>query len=79
VKAGELDVAQSVLDYAFKRDGAEPGLWMARALLQDANGSPHMALASINYALAIWSDADPEFVDYQEALVLREQLSKALD
>ena len=75
VKAGELEVAQRVLDQAFKRDGAEPRLWVARAMLQDANGTPHMALASINYALAIWAEADPEFTEYQDALELHQKLS----
>lgn len=74
VRAGELDVAQSVLDYAFRRDSAEPSLWVARAMLQEANGSRHMALASINYALAIWADADPDYQDYQEALALKQKL-----
>ena len=74
VKAGELELAQSVLDYAFKRDGAEPTLWVARAMLQEAKGTPHMALASINYALAIWAEADPEYVWYREALELQQQL-----
>lgn len=77
VRARELDVAQSVLDHAFKRDGAEPRLWAARAMLQEANGSTQMALASINYALAIWADADPDYVDYQEALDLRQRLEAA--
>ena len=76
VRAGELDVAQSVLDYAFRRDSAEPSLWVARAMLQDANGSPHMALASINYALAIWVNADPDYEDYQEALALKQKLDQ---
>ncbi|MEE4218734.1 MAG: hypothetical protein V2I48_14055 [Xanthomonadales bacterium] len=76
VRAGELDVAQSVLDYAFRRDSAEPSLWVARAMLQEANGSRHMALASVNYALAIWADADPDYQDYREALALRQKLEK---
>lgn len=77
VRAGELEVAQRVLDAAFKRDGAEPLLWVARAMLQNANGTPHMAMASINYALAIWADADPEYTEYKEALALRDSLIAA--
>jgi tetratricopeptide (TPR) repeat protein len=79
VKAGELDAAQSVLDYAFKRDAAEPLLWVARAMLQDVNGSPHMALASVNYALAIWAGADADYVEYKDALALRDRLAAGLD
>lgn len=74
IKAGELDLAQSVLDYAFKRDSAEPDLWVARAMLQEATGAPHMALASVNYALAIWAEADPDYVHFQEALDLKQRL-----
>jgi tetratricopeptide (TPR) repeat protein len=74
VKAGELDLAQQVLDTAFRRDPYEPSLWYARALLQRANGSVRMADASINYALAIWGDADPEYIEYQEAIALRSQI-----
>jgi len=32
-------------------------------------------LASVNYALAIWSEADPAYRNYQNALVLRDELS----
>lgn len=74
VKAGELELAQSVLDYAFKRDSAEPDLWVARAMLQEASGASHMALASVNYALAIWSEADPGYVHFQNALDLKQRL-----
>ena len=74
VKAGELDLAQSVLDYAFKRDSAEPDLWVSRAMLQEATGAPHMAMASVNYALAIWADADPDYVHFQQAADLKQRL-----
>jgi tetratricopeptide (TPR) repeat protein len=79
VRAGEREVAQSVLEYAFERDAAEPLLWVAQAMLQDMNGAPHMALASVNYALAIWAEADADYVEYQEALALRDRLAESLD
>ena len=79
VKAGELDLAHSLLDRAFKRDEAEPSLWVARAMLQSASGNPQMAYASINYALAIWADADPDYLDYRDALSLRDELAASLD
>ena len=79
VQAGEPEVAQSVLEYAFERDAAEPLLWVAQAMLQEMNGSRHMALASVNYALAIWADADADYVEYQEALALRDRLEESLD
>ena len=69
-----LDLAQEVLDAASRRDSSEPSLWFARSLLQQARGNTQMALASVNYALAIWSEADPEFVDYQAAVALRDDL-----
>jgi tetratricopeptide (TPR) repeat protein len=75
VLAGELDQAQSVLDHAFRRDSANPNLWVARAMLQRASGSPAMAMASINYALAIWTNADPDYVEYRDALTLRDELA----
>jgi len=33
------------------------------------------SLASANYALAIWQDADVDFILYQEALALAEEIS----
>ena len=75
VRAGELDLAQEVMDAAFRRDSAEPSLWFARALLQQARGNLQMALASVNYALAIWNEADSDYRDYQAALSLRDELS----
>jgi tetratricopeptide (TPR) repeat protein len=75
VRAGELDVAQRVLDSGFRRDAAEPILWVARAMLHEANGSRQMALASVDFALAIWADADADYVDYREALAMRDRLT----
>jgi tetratricopeptide (TPR) repeat protein len=75
VRAGELDLAQEVLDTAFRKDASEPSLWFARSLLQQAQGNLRMALASVDYALAIWSDADPEYLEYQAALELRDELA----
>jgi tetratricopeptide (TPR) repeat protein len=74
VRAGELDLAQEVLDVAFRRDSSAPGLWFARSLLQQARGNDQMALASVNYALAIWNEANPDYIDYQAAAALRDDL-----
>ena len=76
VRAGETELAATVLDRAFERDAGEPSLWVARAMLQEVNGNPRMALASVNYALAIWAEADPEYRNYREALALRERLTR---
>jgi tetratricopeptide (TPR) repeat protein len=75
VKAGDLKSARTLLDRAFERDEGEPTLWVARAMLQRASGDTGMALASINYALAIWQNADPDYVENREALALRDELS----
>jgi tetratricopeptide (TPR) repeat protein len=76
VRAGELDLAQKVLDSAFRRDPSEPTLWFAKALLQQARGSRQMAAASLNYALAIWDEADPEYINHAAALELRDELAQ---
>jgi hypothetical protein len=75
VRAGELDLAQEVLDAASRRDSSEPSLWFARSLLQQARGNDQMALASVNYALAIWNEANPDYIDYQAAVALRDDLT----
>jgi tetratricopeptide (TPR) repeat protein len=75
VRAGELDLAQQVLDTASRRDSSEPSLWFARSLLQQARGNDQMALASVNYALAIWNEANPDYIDYQAAVALRDDLT----
>jgi len=78
VRAGELEQAQSMIDEGFSRDAAEPTLWVARAMLQEAQGAPRMAMASVNYALAIWSDADTDYRYYRDAKELAEQLEQSL-
>lgn len=74
VLSGDQVKAQQILDDAFLRDDFEPSLWVARAMVQKANGMEQMAIASINYALAIWENADPEYLEYQRALEFRDSL-----
>jgi tetratricopeptide (TPR) repeat protein len=78
VQAGELEWAQGVIEEGFSRDAAEPALWVARAMLQEAQGAPQMALASVNYALAIWSNADPDYHYYRDAKDLAQRLEQSL-
>ncbi|MDX1461406.1 MAG: hypothetical protein R3348_10160, partial [Xanthomonadales bacterium] len=61
VFAGELEAAEQALEKGFEQDPAEPALWLSRARFQHASGMSALAAASVNYALAIWKDADPEF------------------
>jgi len=78
VRAGNLKKAQQILDEAFPSDNSEPSLWVARAMLQKESGLEQMAEASVNYALAIWSDADPDYREYQKALALQQTLNSQL-
>ncbi len=77
VRAGLLDRAQEIMDRGFTVDAAEPVLWVGRAMQQRAQGQPALARASLDYALAIWANADPEYAEYRLALALREELAAA--
>ncbi len=72
---GQLDAAEKSLTAGFRLDPPEPMLWLAKARLQQARNMPRLALASANCALAIWQDADVDFILYQEALALAEEIS----
>ena len=73
--SGQLDAAEQSLAEGFRLDPSEPMLWLAQARLQQARDMPRLALASVNYALAIWQDADAEYDKYQEALSLAEEIN----
>jgi tetratricopeptide (TPR) repeat protein len=75
---GELEDAQKTLDRGFEQDPSEPTLWVSKARFQLASGQPRLALASVNYALAIWSRADPEYREYMLARELQADIQKAL-
>ena len=51
-------------------------LWLARARLQQASDQPELALASIQYALAIWKDADPEYRYFKLARQLAAEIEQ---
>lgn len=81
MEAGRLPEARQHYEEAQLLDDppVTPTLRLALlAMLQNASGNAQMALASINYALAIWHVADPDYVDYRDALVLRDQLAASL-
>jgi tetratricopeptide (TPR) repeat protein len=75
VFAGDLDGAEESLNRGFRLDPSEPNLWSAKARLQKASGLSQLAAASINYALAIWQNADPQFDEWQEARALASEIT----
>ena len=75
VRSGQLDAAEQSLTTGFRLDPSEPLLWLAKARLQQARDMPRLALASVNYALAIWQDADTHYIFYQKALALAEEIA----
>ena len=74
VLSGDLEMAEHALDEGFRLDPSEPLLWVARADFQLASGLPQLAQASVNYALAIWKDADPEYLEYARARELEAKI-----
>ena len=78
VWSGALDAAEEVLDKGFRLDPSDPMLWVSKARYQFASGLPQLAQASVNYALAIWKDADPEYKDYIRARELEAEIQKTL-
>lgn len=78
ILGGELDQAEKALDEGFRLDPSNPMLWLNKARLQYASELPQLALASVNYALAIWKDADPEYRDLRTAQSLEQEIKQAL-
>jgi tetratricopeptide (TPR) repeat protein len=76
--SGNLEGAQKALDIGFEQDPSEPTLWLSKARFQLESGMPHLALASVNYALAIWKDADPEYREFKLAKALAEEIREVL-
>jgi tetratricopeptide (TPR) repeat protein len=74
IETGSLDAAEQSIEAGFRRDPSEPLLWVAKARLQQAQNMPQLALASVNYALAIWKDADESYVLAEEARTLATEL-----
>jgi tetratricopeptide (TPR) repeat protein/TolB-like protein len=74
VLSGDLEMAEHALDEGFRLDPSEPMLWVAKAHFQLASGLPQLAQASVNYALAIWKDADPEYYQFARARELEAKI-----
>lgn len=67
---GDLTKAEKSIEAGFRLDPSGPMLWVEKARLQQARNMPQMALASVNYALAIWKDADEDYVMRKRAQAL---------
>lgn len=78
VAMGNLDAAGQSISAGFRLDPSEPALWVMKARLQQAQNIPQLALASVNYALAIWKDADEDYVMAKEARILAEELQSVI-
>ncbi|MEJ2383666.1 MAG: tetratricopeptide repeat protein [Xanthomonadales bacterium] len=74
VQAGEPERAEAALEEGFELDPTNPHLWMERARYQQATGAPALAQASVNFALAVWKDADPDYRYYRQATALAAEL-----
>jgi tetratricopeptide (TPR) repeat protein len=74
IHAGELEQAEATLEKGFALDPTHPQLWLARSRLQEAMGATALAQASVNFALAIWKDADPDYRYYIQASELAAEL-----
>ena len=78
VWSGALEAAEDILDKGFRLDPSEPMLWVSKAHFQLSSGLPQLAQASVNYALAIWKDADPQYREYISAQELETEIKKTL-
>ena len=77
VHAGQAEQAEATLEKGFELDPTNPQLWLARAHLQQAIGATALAQASVNYALAVWKDADSDYRYYVQATELAAGLAQA--
>jgi len=73
-RIGDLVAAEKSIEAGFRLDPSEPMLWVEKSRLQQARNMPQMALASVNYALAIWKDADEDYVMLKRAQKLAAEL-----
>ena len=74
VRNNQLEAAERSLASGFRLDSSEPTLWLVKARLQQAQNMPQLALASVNYALAIWKDADDDYIAAGRAKALAAEL-----
>jgi len=72
--SGDLVAAEKSIEAGFRLDPSEPALWVEKARLQQARNMPQMALAAVDYALAIWKDADEAYIPARDARALAAEL-----
>ena len=75
VDANLLEEAEHSIRQGQVLDPNHPVLWLQKARLQAAKGQAALATASVQYALAVWKSADPEYPRFQEAQELLLSLS----
>jgi tetratricopeptide (TPR) repeat protein len=78
INLGDLAGADQSIEAGFLLNPFEPTLWTAKARLQQAREMPLLAQASVNYALAIWRDADEDYIRAQRARELAAELAAAI-
>jgi len=78
VMSENLDGANEALNKGLRLDPSHPVLWVIKARHQFASGLPQQALASVNKALTIWADADPEYREYVWARELEKEIQQSL-
>jgi hypothetical protein len=77
VMSEDMQGADVSLTRGFRLDPSEPMLWMAKAKRQNASGSTQLAMASVNYALAIWESSDSGFVGLEKARELVAEINES--
>jgi Tfp pilus assembly protein PilF len=74
-KEGRLEEAEYTIKQGMLLDPNNPGLWLQQARLQQTRGQRSLAAASVQYALAVWENADSEYHRVREARDMLASLS----
>ena len=77
ILSGDNVGALSTLEEGFELDGNNAILWVERARLQSRKNQLALARASINYAMAIWAKADPNYYLFVQAQELANTIQGA--
>lgn len=74
VDAGLLEEAERSVSEGLRLDPNNPRLWLEKARYQQASGRAQLAAASLQYALAVWQQADSDYLFYRKARDLQAEL-----